>query len=268
MSLLLQLLTGGREGRLSQYLGKDSQQYIDLLLQAEADFFQLHQPKYDYLIFKMQLVSRLSAKQLQLLPEYKVGNKQIVLVDDHNMQQVIDNLNQANILGFDTETRASFEKGRQYPISLIQLADVNVCYLFQIEQLSDLSLLADILNNDKITKVGIGLRQDQYQLQRDLAISLRAGFDLQWLMQQLGGAKQLGTKAIVSQVLQCTLAKSKQLSLSNWQATPLTNEQQLYAALDGFVARECFMALIAQLKPYKASMEPAILRRLGCFFED
>ena len=61
---------------------------------------------------------------------------EIIVVDTFKVyRRVIPHLMNARILGFDTETRPSFRKGKKNRVSLIQLADSNVAFLFRINRI-------------------------------------------------------------------------------------------------------------------------------------
>src|SRR5690606_29081922 len=72
----------------------------------------------------------------------------------------IDALSRESCLGFDTESRPSFKKGDNFPISLIQLAATDKVYLFQLECLDDFSAIWTLFANPKIEKVGVALHDD------------------------------------------------------------------------------------------------------------
>ena len=63
--------------------------------------------------------------EINLLPRY-IYEGNIVLIDTATEAlSAIDILKHETVLGFDTETRASFKKGESYDISLLQLANKN-----------------------------------------------------------------------------------------------------------------------------------------------
>ena len=51
------------------------------------------------------------------------------------LNEILPFLNQAEILGFDTETRPAFKKGVTYNVSLLQLAISDKAFLFKLDKL-------------------------------------------------------------------------------------------------------------------------------------
>jgi hypothetical protein len=66
----------------------------------------------------------------------------------------VDHLSRERVLGFDTESRPSFQKGRTYPPALLQLAGARSVYLFQLRHtgLAD-SLRGILASPDHVTVV-------------------------------------------------------------------------------------------------------------------
>ena len=61
------------------------------------------------------------------------------------------------ILGFDTETKPSFKKGKIYPTSLIQLSSTDHAWLIRVSRLGYPKPLLKLLQDENILKVGTGL---------------------------------------------------------------------------------------------------------------
>ena len=83
------------------------------------------------------------------------------------MKKAAKSIENEYLLGFDTETKPSFIKGQKLnPISLIQLASEKCVYLFRICKLENHSFgpLKSILEDPKIVKSGIGIKDDLRQL--------------------------------------------------------------------------------------------------------
>ncbi len=66
-----------------------------------------------------------------------------------------------SLLGFDTETRPVFKKGKKPgPPSILQLATADCAYVFQINNLTLDNGLSDILADKSIIKTGVAARDD------------------------------------------------------------------------------------------------------------
>lgn len=225
---------------------------------------------------KMALVTRLDDNELAQLSPFTLNGAKVVLVQSEDMASVLQTLSRESVLGFDTETRASFEANVTHPLSLIQIATHDTCYLFQQALLGQqLALLKSLLEDEAILKVGIGLRSDAQVLRREWGINVVPRLDLNWAMAQLGAGKEMGTRQLVAALLQRHIQKPKKVTLSNWQQLPLSNMQIDYAALDALAAQHCFIQLIAILRPFyragvgtgESLLSPHLTARLGHYFE-
>lgn len=145
------------------------------------------------------------------------------------------------LLGFDTETRPVFKKGRKPgPPSLIQLATANCAYVFQIKLLPMCNGLCDLLAEESIIKTGVAVRDDIIGLQR-LADFTPAGFiDLSDISAK-AKMHTHGLRNMAANLLGFRISKSAQCS--NWAKEKLTPQQVNYAATDAWVSRELYLAL-------------------------
>ena len=75
-------------------------------------------------------------------------------------------LSQADVIGFDTETKPSFKKGVFHPTSLIQLSYKNDIFLFRLNKIGLVQEIIDILINPNILKVGIDIKNDLLDLKK------------------------------------------------------------------------------------------------------
>ena len=287
MSLYKFALAADKSIQIRQALGAEAETYFTAMEAAEKAFFSQitnddNQQKFDWLLLRTHLISRFSDKEIAALADYKietiqnvasksVGEKrQVIIVTPGLLAAAIEDIKAQQWIGFDTETAATFEKGRRNtnPISLIQIATANHCYLFRMvgsNVLSFKAALAEVLSEQSnILKIGIGLRSDVNALKRDFNIALSPMLDLNWLLNQLGAAKQMGTVQIAASVLSLKLPKSKRVTLSNWALPldkPLSDEQIQYAAADTLVALDIYHGLFEQISAYEALWPNTIKQR-------
>jgi len=155
--------------------------------------------------------------------------------------QALKEMAKETILGFDTETRPVFKKGKKPgPPSLIQLATAEQVYVFQINILRLCDGLCDLLADESITKTGVAVRDDILGLQR-LADFDPAGFiDLSDISAK-ASMQTHGLRNMAANLLGFRISKSAQCS--NWAKEKLTQQQISYAATDAWVSRELFLAL-------------------------
>ena len=209
------------------------------------------QLKFAWFQQKLALTTRLTDAELANLTPLSLVDVRVELVSSDKLTAALQQLSSESVLGFDTETRASFEPGVQHPLSLVQLATSDTCYLFQQAVLGErLAELKPLLENEQILKVGIGLRGDGQALKRDWDIQVSPRLDLNWAMAQLGAGKEMGTRQLVAALLHKRIDKPKKMTLSNWQQVPLSQAQVQYAALDALAANLCFWQLIDKLQGF------------------
>lgn len=233
------------------------------------------QLKFAWFQQKLALTTRLTDAELANLTPLSLVDVRVELVSSDKLTAALQQLSSESVLGFDTETRASFEPGVQHPLSLVQLATSDTCYLFQQAVLGErLAELKPLLENEQILKVGIGLRGDGQALKRDWDIQVSPRLDLNWAMAQLGAGKEMGTRQLVAALLHKRIDKPKKMTLSNWQQVPLSPAQIQYAALDALAANLCFWQLIDKLQGFygkttvanKPLLPPSLAARLASYF--
>ena len=64
------------------------------------------------------------------LPRATFPGRIYVVLSKTEADRAVDFLLQQPILGFDTETRPSFKRGKMYKVSLLQVATPDICFLF------------------------------------------------------------------------------------------------------------------------------------------
>jgi ribonuclease D len=144
------------------------------------------------------------------------------------------------ILGFDTETKPSFKKGKLHPTSLIQLATPSQAWIMRVARIGYPERLLRILSSDEVLKVGLGLNDDLRRLRSDFHFEPGGFLDLQ----QYAGAFRIdekGLKKLSAIVLGRRISKSQQVS--NWDADQLTEAQLRYAATDAWICLEIYNTL-------------------------
>jgi ribonuclease D len=150
----------------------------------------------------------------------------------------------AGVAGFDTESRPTFVAGAQSKgPHVLQFALPEKAFIFQLQQLENPQPLAQLLQDEKLLKIGFELKSDRQHIQQKLGISLAGALDLNNAFRQMGYGSSTGARAAVGLVLQQNFRKSKHVSTSNWSLPQLTERQLLYAANDAFAALKVYQAL-------------------------
>jgi len=166
----------------------------------------------------------------------------IILVNQAaNVAEAVEKINKFSVVGFDTETRPAFVKGQFYNISLVQLAIPGTVYLFRINKSGFEQPLIDLFSNDKILKVGVGLRDDILGLQK-LRDFKAAGFEeIHDFVKNLG-VRNTGLRKLAAILLKVRISKGQQTS--NWENPQLNENQLRYAATDAWVCLEMYNLLL------------------------
>jgi len=171
----------------------------------------------------------------------EVFNGPIHLIDSiDQLNTVIPKLAIPSCIGFDTETRPSFKKGRINKVSLLQLSTSREAFLFRINKIGLPKEIRKILSNPEILKVGAAIRDDIKSLQGVKPFQPQGFIDLQSIVGDYG-IEDLSLKKLTAIVLKFRISKSQQLS--NWEADELTEAQQKYAATDAWVSVKIFNGL-------------------------
>ncbi len=152
----------------------------------------------------------------------------------------IKKLKQQLLLGFDTETKPSFKKGKRHKVALLQLSTGNEAFLFRLNRVGLPNELKEILANEDIIKAGAAIHDDLKAL-RQLNDFMPAGFvELQQHVKNFG-IENNGLKKITAIILNFRISKSQRVT--NWENGKLTSAQALYAATDAWVCYEIYKKL-------------------------
>jgi ribonuclease D len=150
----------------------------------------------------------------------------------------------ARQVGFDTESKPTFAVGEvSRGPHVAQFALPDKAYVFQLHHEHALPVLAELLQDREVLKIGFGLSADRSQIHARLGITLRAVLDLDHVFRKQGYGSSLGARAAVGLLLGRNFRKSKRTTTSNWSSQRLTDIQMLYAANDAYAALKVFEAL-------------------------
>jgi ribonuclease D len=169
-----------------------------------------------------------------------------IFVIDHygNLDEIRDALNSSSVLGFDTETKPSFKKGRYHQVALLQIATHDKAFLFRLNKVSLPRFVIDIMEDPSIVKVGVALKDDLNALMKLAPFKPQGFIDLQQFVKQFG-IEDNGLKKLVANILGFRI--SKRFQTSNWEQEILGPEQLCYAATDAWVCQQIYTSLINNL---------------------
>lgn len=164
----------------------------------------------------------------------------IVIQTLNEADKAVDYLSGFKVLGFDTETRPSFKKGHTHRVALIQISTEDTCFLFRINIIGFTESLKGLLNNDKITKIGLSIHDDFTMLNRVSSFEPRNFIELQSFVKQYNIC-DMSLQKIYAIIFGKKISKSQRLS--NWEAENLTPGQQKYAATDAWACIQIYKKL-------------------------
>jgi ribonuclease D len=167
---------------------------------------------------------------------------EIVLVDDlKSFYSVIPRLTSTDLLGFDTETKPNFTKGRRNKVSLIQLSTENLAVLFRINKIGLPEELLRLLSDSSVVKAGVAIHDD-IRFLKGVKKFLPDGFiDLQSFVKNFG-IESSGLKKLTAIILGFRISKRQQVT--DWEADQLSEAQQIYAATDAWVCHQIYRKLV------------------------
>ncbi len=167
---------------------------------------------------------------------------ELVLVDDlKTFYEVFPRLLGTNTLGFDTETKPTFKKGKRHQVSLIQLSTENLACLFRINKIGLPDELVKLLADPSVIKIGVAVHDDIKFLSSVKRFTPRGFIDLQNLVKDFG-IQISGLKKLTAIVLGFRISKRQQVT--DWEAEQLSEAQQIYAATDAWVCHQIYRKLV------------------------
>ena len=210
---------------------------------GELELFKYSSENLEEFVFSekdKRFPERLSKEYVQRLPI--VSFKGIIhLIDKReDLEKAIKILSQENVLGFDTETRPNFEKGKNNSVSLIQLSTQNEAYLIRLNFLGLSSELVSLLKDKNILKVGVAILDDIRALQKLYKFDPGGFVELSDIGNHLG-IVTCGLQNLAAIFFGVRITKKERLT--NWDRLEFNESQCLYAATDAWICLEMYLIL-------------------------
>lgn len=183
----------------------------------------------------------ITKEEINALPLKAFEGEICIPLTDHEIDEAVDYLGNASILGFDTETRPNFKKGQHHKVALLQLSTEKRAFLFRINKIGLPDNVKSILTNSNIMKAGAAIHDDIKALRQISDFTPNGFTDIQSIAHELG-IEHSGLKPLTALLLDFKLSKAQQTS--NWENQYLTKAQQLYAATDAWVSLKIYNRLM------------------------
>jgi len=175
-------------------------------------------------------------------------NGEITVIDSENEEykEAIEYLSRQRIIGFDTETRPTFQaNAKRNGVALLQLSGSDRAYIFRLHSLGLTDDLCMLLSSKSTIKVGAAVHDDIKGLQHYKKFIAKGFVDLQTVGENWG-IKEKSVKKMAAIILGFKISKSQQLS--NWEAQELTPAQIQYAAIDAWACQRMYLKLLSTPK--------------------
>jgi len=162
--------------------------------------------------------------------------------NEKKFKRVLPFLKDAEILGFDTETRPALKKGITYDVALLQLAISDKVFLFKLDKLGLPVELIKILEDKNIAKAGVAIRDDLKALKKLGKFTPDGFVELQTFSDNFK-IEDNGLKNLSGNLLGFRISKSARLT--DWSKDVYTDAQLKYAATDAWVSYEIYLKLLS-----------------------
>ena len=180
---------------------------------------------------KKVIYSKFDKKKIPTLSRVIFPGRIIAVLNEREADKAVDYLLNAELLGFDTETKPSFRKGHQNTVALLQVSTNDTCFLFRLHRTGLCPSIKKLLETTKVRKIGLSWHDDILSLKKCGEFQPKGFIDLQDHMKELG-IEDTGLAKLYANIFGQRISKREQLS--NWEADVLSEKQKAYAATDAW----------------------------------
>ena len=188
-----------------------------------------------------ELRRRLSSDEINALPLRHYEGPIYLVRTEADWRNALPQLLDERVIGFDTETRPTFRKGRINQPSLVQLATADAVYLVHLGWLPFGDYLADLLADGRYLKVGVGIGDDMRELSK-LHPFTPAGLADVGAFARAQQIPSQGLRTLAANLFGLRISKGPQCS--NWSVKVLSQRQILYAATDAWISRAIYLRML------------------------
>ena len=183
----------------------------------------------------------ITKEEIATMPLESFEGRIITVNTEKEADMAVEYLKKYKVVGFDTETRPSFKKGKRYIISWIQISTPDTCFLFRLNYIDMPESLEQYLRDEQYIKIGLSLRDDFKAIQNRSETDLNGFLDLQKLVVDFS-IEEASLQKIYAIIFGKKISKGQRLT--NWEAETLSEAQKKYAALDAWACLKIYYHLI------------------------
>jgi ribonuclease D len=190
----------------------------------------------------MSIIQPVDKDKIKDLPPISFNGEILVVCSDEDENEAVEYLKRQAEIGFDTETKPSFKKGKpnNNEVALLQLATDDRAFLFRLNERPLSRQLINVLSSDDIIKAGAAVHDDIKALQHLHGFTAGGFVDIQDMAEE-AGLEIKSLRKLTAMLFHMRLSKSQRLS--NWEANRLTAPQINYAATDAWISLKIYHAL-------------------------
>lgn len=188
----------------------------------------------------MVIRKSINKEELKEMPKAVFAGRIYVIQTEAETDKAVKYLLSQPAVGIDSETRPSFTKGQSHKVALLQISSEECCFLFRLNHTGLTPSLIHLLENPKIIKVGLSLRDDFMMLRKRAPFKQQSCVELQEYVHAFG-IQDKSLQKIYAILFGEKISKSQRLS--NWETDILSDAQKLYAATDAWSCLQIYNLL-------------------------
>ncbi len=182
----------------------------------------------------------MTKEEVNEYPLFRYDGEIVVVRDNDGLSRAVSRMKEERVLGFDTESKPTFAKGKINLPSLVQIACSDVVFLIQLRWVPLGEPLIGVLENPRLIKTGVAIRDDMRMLQHLQPFKEDGIIDLGEAARQ-SEVRLQGLRGLAANFLGVRISKGAQCS--NWSVRDLSEQQIAYAATDAWVSRKVFLRM-------------------------
>lgn len=201
-----------------------------------------------------KLYQKYPKELINTLPVVQYEGRIVTVLSEAEARKAVDYLLAQPILGVDTETRPSFQRGQHHKTALLQVAATGICFLFRLNLIGMCPAVKRLLEDTTVPKIGLSWHDDLLQLHHSGSFTPGLFLDLQNFVKDLG-IEDLSLQKLFANFFGQKISKSQRLT--NWEADTLGDKQKNYAAIDAWACLQIWQEYVRMKETHDYLLIPA-----------